>query len=253
MNSGDVILQTVKLKKYFGEIHAVDDVDLKVGRRELLSIIGPNGAGKTTLINVLTGNLPADSGEIYFEGKKITRMPVHSRIKLGINRSFQIVNIFPGLTVFQNVQVPVISFKKKSLKMFDNLKKLRDVSDEVERILKTVGLEDKKNTLAGTLSHGDQKLLEIAMALATKPKLLFLDEPTAGMNPVERERTLEFIRKLHSETDITIIIVEHDMDVVFAVSQRILVMNRGQIIVDGKPSEIRESKLVREVYLGEEF
>ncbi len=248
-----LILETMKLKKYFGHTRAVDDIDLKVQGGVLLSVIGPNGAGKTTLINILTGNLPADSGNIYFEGKDVTGIPVHIRVKLGINRTFQIANIFPGLTVFQNVLIPTFSLKKKSLQMLTHLNRVEDVSSAAERILRSVGLEDKKDVPAVSLSHGDQKLLEIAIALASQPKLLFLDEPAAGMNPVERNRTREFINELHREREITIVIVEHDMEVVFAVSQRILVMSRGQIIADGTPSEVRESKLVREVYLGEEF
>jgi branched-chain amino acid transport system ATP-binding protein len=163
------------------------------------------------------------------------------------------MNIFPMVTVFQNIQLPVLSLLGKSLRFLSRLDAHRDVIDEVERILEEVGLWDKKDIVAGELSHGDQRLLEMGIAIASKPELCFLDEPTAGMNPVERVKILENIRKLSQEKRTTFVIVEHDMDVVFGLSDRIVVMHRGSIIADGKPDEIKEDQNVKEVYLGEEL
>jgi len=247
------LLRTEGLRKCFGDLAAVDGVNLNLEADVLTSIIGPNGAGKTTLINLLTGNISPDSGKVFFKGVDITKMPTDKRVKRGICRSFQIMNIFPRLTVFKNVQLPVLSVLNKSLKPFSRLDDHRDAVAEVERILKEVGLWEKKDLLAGELSHGDQRLLEISMAIAAKPELCFLDEPSSGMNPVERVKVLELIKSLSTEREVTFTIVEHDMDVVFSLSERIIVMNRGKIIADGEPAQIRENKEVRDVYLGEEL
>jgi branched-chain amino acid transport system ATP-binding protein len=163
------------------------------------------------------------------------------------------MNIFPMLTVFQNIQIPVLSLFNKSLKFFSRLDAHRDVIEEVEKISRDVGLWDKRELPAGELSHGDQRLLEMGIAMASQPELCFLDEPTSGMNPGERVKILENIRKLSKEKRTTFVIVEHDMDVVFSLSDRIVVMHRGEVIADGRPDEIRENKEVREVYLGEEL
>jgi branched-chain amino acid transport system ATP-binding protein len=247
------LLRTEGLRKVFGHFTAVDDVSANFTADALVSIIGPNGAGKTTLINLLTGSLPVDSGKIFFKGQEITKMPTDERVRGGIGRSFQIMNIFPMLTVFQNIQLPVLSLLGKSLKFFSRLDAHSDAMDEVERILREVGLLEKRDMLGGELSHGDQRLLEMGIAIASKPQLCFLDEPTSGMNPVERVKILENIKKLSQEKRTTFIIVEHDMDVVFSLSDRIVVMHRGSIIADGKPNEIKENQNVREVYLGEEL
>jgi branched-chain amino acid transport system ATP-binding protein len=247
------LLRTEGLRKAFGHFTAVDGVDIHFTADALTSIIGPNGAGKTTLINLLTGSLPVDSGKIFFKGQEITTIPTDKRVKRGIGRSFQIMNIFPMLTVFKNIQLPVLSLQQKSLKFFSRIDAYPDAIEEVERILKEVGLWDKRDMAAGELSHGDQRLLEMGIALASKPELCFLDEPTAGMNPVERVKILENIKKLSQEKRTTFVIVEHDMDVVFSLSDRIVVMHRGGIIADGKPDEIKENQDVKEVYLGEEL
>ncbi len=247
------LLRTDGLRKAFGHFTAVDGVNIHFTADAMTSIIGPNGAGKTTLINLLTGSLPVDSGKIFFKGEEITTMPTDERVRRGIGRSFQIMNIFPMLTVFQNIQLPVLSLLGKSLKFFSRLDAHRDAIDEVEGVLKEVGLRDKRKMVAGELSHGDQRLLEMGIAIASKPELCFLDEPTAGMNPVERVKILENIKKLSQEKRTTFIIVEHDMDVVFSLSDRIVVMHRGSIIADGKPNEIKENQNVKEVYLGEEL
>ena len=247
------ILTTEGLRKAFGHFTAVDGVNIHYMADTFTSIIGPNGAGKTTLINLLTGSLLVDSGKIFFKGEEITKLPTNERVRRGIGRSFQIMNIFPMLSVFQNIQIPVLSILNKSLKFFSRHDTHVDVIDEVESILIEVGLEDKKELPAGQLSHGDQRLLEMGIAIASKPELCFLDEPTSGMNPVERVKILENIRRLSEEKRTTFIIVEHDMDVVFSLSDRIVVMHRGSVIADGSPDEIKENQNVKEIYLGEEI
>ncbi len=247
------ILRTEKLRKYFGVVSAADDVDLQIEEGVLTSVIGPNGAGKTTLINLLTGNIPPDSGKVFFCDEDITHLPIHKRVKRGICRSFQIMNIFPKLTVLENLQIPILSQMNRSLSFFRPVDRHADVNERVEMLMKEIGLFEKKDLLAGTLSHGDQRLLEIGLAMAPEPKLLFLDEPTAGMNPVERVKILENIRRLSRERQSTFVIVEHDMDIVFSLSDRIIVLHRGQILADGNPAEIRQNEDVRKVYLGEEL
>jgi len=247
------LLRTEKLRKFFGVVSAADDVDLQIEEGVLTSIIGPNGAGKTTLINLLTGNLPPDSGKVFFRDEEITHLPIHKRVKKGICRSFQIMNIFPKLSVYENIQIPVFSFFNRSLRFFRPSSQHVDVNERVEKLLKEIGLADKKGLPAGTLSHGDQRLLEIGLAMASEPKLLFLDEPTAGMNPVERVKVLENIRRLSKEKQSTFVIIEHDMDIVFSLSDRIIVLHRGQILADGAPEAIKKNEDVRKVYLGEEI
>jgi branched-chain amino acid transport system ATP-binding protein len=247
------LLRADNLRKAFGHFTAVDGVNIHFTADTLTSIIGPNGAGKTTLINLLTGSLPTDSGRIFFKSEEITKMPTNIRVKRGIGRSFQIMNIFPMLTVFQNIQIPVLALLNKNLKFFSRLDAYQDVIIEVERISKDVGLWDKRELLAGELSHGDQRLLEMGIAMASLPELCFLDEPTSGMNPGERVKILENIKRLSKEKRTTFIIVEHDMDVVFGLSDRIVVMHRGCVIADGRPDEIKENEDVKAVYLGEEL
>jgi len=247
------LLRTEKLKKYFGVVSAADDVNLTIEKGRLTSVIGPNGAGKTTLINLLTGNILPDSGKVFFNGEEITRLPIHKRVKKGICRSFQIMNIFPKLSVYENLQIPILSYLNRSMRFYRPAHCHIDSNERVNQLLQEIGMTDKRDLLAGTLSHGDQRLLEIGLAMAPEPKLLFLDEPTAGMNPVERVKVLENIRRLSREKQSTFVIVEHDMDIVFSLSDRIVVLHRGQILADGTPAEIRQNEDVRKVYLGEEI
>src|SRR4030065_2369935 len=235
------LLRTEKLRKYFGVVSAADDVDLHIEEGVVTSIIGPNGAGKTTLINLLTGNILPDSGKVFFNEEEITHLPIHKRVRKGICRSFQIMNIFPKLSVYENIQIPVFSFMNRSLRFFKPVCSHKDVNERVDQLLNEIGLLNKKELPAGTLSHGDQRLLEIGLAMAAAPKLLFVDEPTAGMNPVERVKILENIRRLSQEKQSTFVIVEHDMDIVFSLSDRIVVLHRGQILADGKPEIGRAS------------
>jgi branched-chain amino acid transport system ATP-binding protein len=248
----DTLLEVRKLNKAFGMVVTAKDLDFSLQRGVLTSIIGPNGAGKSTLINLLTGSLAPDSGEIWFRGQDITHEPIHSRVRQGLCRSFQVVNVFSNLTLFENVAIPVLSVKRKARSLLRLVSSDKDVRGEVEKILDRVGLLSQSHVVAQALSHGDQRVLEVAIALAAKPRLLFLDEPTAGMNPVERTKILQTIRQLAQTEDVTFVIVEHDMDIVFALSERIIALHRGEIIGDGSEEQIKMNPQVREVYLGEE-
>lgn len=226
-------------------------MDLSIEAGVLTSIIGPNGAGKSTLINLITGNLPVQKGTLLFKGRDITNLSIHKRVRLGICRSFQVVNIFPELTVFENLMIPVLTMAGKSRTLFSPISREAPSALKVEALLEKVGLSEKHNTVANALSHGDQRLLEVGVALAVDPILLFLDEPTAGMNPVERVQLLNNIRQLSRGGRTTFVLVEHDMDIVFSLSERVIVLHRGMVLGDGRPEEIKENKQVREVYLGD--
>ncbi|MBU1205521.1 MAG: ABC transporter ATP-binding protein [Proteobacteria bacterium] len=247
------IIRTEDLGKYFGEMAAVHAVNLNVQQGLFTSVIGPNGAGKTTLINLLSGYLLPDTGRIFFRDTEITRWEPHRRVKIGISRSFQVMNIFPRMTVFQNILLAVLSRLNKNSNPFSSLKSQKAAVEEAEKILNEVWLWKEKDHPASQISHGDQRLLELGIAVATDPQLCFLDEPSSGMNPIERIKVLELVKKLAAERKTTFVIVEHDMDVVFSLSDRIVVMNRGKILAEGKPDEIRGNQEVRDIYLGEEI
>ena len=246
------LLKVENLTKAFGRVVTANGLDFEIHGGEITSIIGPNGAGKSTLINVLSGSLPADAGRVFLQGSEITRLPTHRRVRLGLCRSFQVVNVFPGLTVFQNIQIPVLGVVRKAHHIFRDLRQEEEVTERVMEVLERLNLAERSESLATELSHGDQRLLEIGIALAVKPKLLFLDEPTAGMNPIERVETLENIRRLSATGRTTFVIVEHDMDVVFSLSDRVMVLHRGDIVCDGTPDVVKSDDQVRECYLGEE-
>jgi branched-chain amino acid transport system ATP-binding protein len=246
------LLQVEDLRKAFGRLAAVDGVSLTLTEGTLTAIIGPNGAGKTTLINLLTGLLLPDAGTIRFKGRDITRLPPHRRVRLGVTRSFQIMTIFPGLTVQQNLLLATLSRNQMNARPFLRLDAAREANDEADELLREIGLWEHRDLRAATLSHGDQRLLELGIAVATQPELCFLDEPCAGMNPIERQAVLGLMRTLAGQRRTTFVVVEHDMDVVFALAQRIVVMNYGQVLADGPPAEIRENQAVREIYLGAE-
>jgi len=247
------LLRTQALEKRFGELAAVDGVDLTLPQGRLTAIIGPNGAGKTTLINLVTGALVPDSGAIIFKGEAITHLATHHRVRRGLSRSYQIMNIFPRLSVLQNVLVPVLARRGETGQPFTRLERRTDSVAEAEQILHEIGLWEQQTYPAGALSHGDQRLLELGIAIASAPELCFLDEPSAGLTPVERATVLELIRKLSVERRTTFAIVEHDMDVVFSLSDWIVVMNRGRVLAEGPPPLIRDNREVREVYLGDEL
>jgi branched-chain amino acid transport system ATP-binding protein len=249
---GIPILAIENLNKAFGRVQAASDINLTLDEGVLTSIIGPNGAGKSTLINMLSGSLPADSGRIIFQGTDITHLPIHRRVRMGLCRSFQVVNVFPELAVFDNIQIPVLTMLNRSHKLFRSIFKEKSARQKVSEILEMIGLLSEAQTLASALSHGDQRVLEVGIALAARPKLLFLDEPTAGMNPVERVKILDNIRRLSAMGKTTFVIVEHDMDVVFSLSERVIVLHHGAVIGDGSTEDVQANPRVREVYLGEE-
>ncbi len=249
---GAPILETRRLSNHFGSVCTARDLDLSFRSGEITSIIGPNGAGKSTLINLLTGHLPVQAGRILFRGQDITRLAVHRRVRLGICRSFQIANVFPGLTALENVLIPVLAAAGRVRRLFAPVRRETAARQEAEAVLERVGLSARRDVAASALSHGDKRLLEVGVALAARPALLFLDEPTAGMNPVERGRLLENLRGLSRDGRATIVLVEHDMDVVFSLSERVVVLHRGELLRDGTPDEVRRDPRVREVDLGDE-
>jgi branched-chain amino acid transport system ATP-binding protein len=242
------MLRVEDLHKSFEDFRAVNSANLTVEKGELVAVIGPNGAGKTTLFNLITGQLKPTQGKILFKNEDISRLPAHVICRRGIARSFQIANIFPRLSVFRNVQVSVLSQKKLSKTLFRPAQSL--VVEETERILSSVGLLDKKLDAAGSLSHGDKRTLEIAIALGNEPEMLILDEPTAGMSPDETAATMALVNRLAREQGLTILFCEHDMDVVFNVATSIMVMQQGRTIIQAEPEEVRRNVTVQEAYLG---
>jgi branched-chain amino acid transport system ATP-binding protein len=242
------MLQVNAVVKSFDDFKAVNGANLVVEKGEIVAVIGPNGAGKTTLFNLITGALKRDRGSIFFKDEDISELPPYEICRKGIARSFQIVNIFPRLTVFRNVQVAVLSQRRRSNNLFQPAKKM--LVNETNHILESVGLLDKAHSIAGSLSHGDQKIVEIAIALGNEPELLILDEPTAGMSPEETLSTMELIKRLAQMRGLTILFCEHDMDIVFSIAQRIMVMHQGRTLIQGKPVEVRNNPIVREAYLG---
>jgi len=248
-----VLLEVRNVVKSFGGLRALQDVTLSVAKGEIRAVIGPNGAGKSTLFNVMTGLLAPDSGNVVFDGEQIIGMPPHRIIRKGIGRSFQITNIFPRMSVFENVQVALFSHHGKSRNPLHLARKFTKIGEETLAILEQVGLAGKYDMSASILSHGDQKRLEIAISLASRPRLLMLDEPTAGMSRFESRETVSLLQKISREQGLTLIFTEHDMDIVFAISEKIMVLQQGAVIADGTPAEIKANPEVRKAYLGEEI
>jgi branched-chain amino acid transport system ATP-binding protein len=242
------IFRTVGLHKHFGGLAATHDVSLEVGRAEFRAIIGPNGAGKSTLFNLITGFLRPDAGRVLFEGRDITGTPPHRMFGQGVSRTFQITNIFTNLSVMENVQIALLSYRGR---LYSVLRAAEgQLRAEAVELLALVGLSGDPGLEASTLSHGDRKKLELAVALANQPRLLFLDEPTAGMAANERIEAIRMVRRIAGERDLTVVFTEHDMQVVFAVADRISVLHQGRIIAEGPPAEVRQSEDVQRVYLG---
>ncbi len=242
------LLTTKDLSKHFDGVMAVNLVNLEVTDQEVHSIIGPNGAGKTTLINVITGLLAASEGSVTYQGQDITTKPVHERVRLGICRTFQITSIFMGLTVYENVRIAAQSHLGGSLRIMSPRGGLKRVNAKTEQILERVGLTHVAGRQAELLAHGDQRVLEVAISLASEPQVLLLDEPAAGMSPAETDQMSELIAALG--TEMAVLLVEHDMEVVMAISQRITVLHQGGVIARGTPEEIASDQQVREAYLG---
>jgi branched-chain amino acid transport system ATP-binding protein len=242
------MLEVKALTKTFDGFKAVSDANLHVKRGEIVAVIGPNGAGKTTLFNLITGILKPDSGQVIFKGEDITGFPPYKICRKRIARSFQVVNVFQRLSVFENIQVAVLARMEKTRNFFTQSKKL--FINETKEILENVGLTGKKNHTSALLSHGDRKVLEIAIALGGDPEFLILDEPTAGMSPEETARCIDLVRHLSEKLGLTILFCEHDMELVFAIANRIMVMVRGTTVVQGYCEDVRCNQAVQDAYLG---
>jgi branched-chain amino acid transport system ATP-binding protein len=242
------MLKVESVQKSFDGFMAVSAVDLTVEKGEIVAVIGPNGAGKTTLFKLITGQLKPDRGRIVFKGEDITGLPPYLICRKGVGLSFQVVNIFNRMTVFENVQVSVLSQQGKTNKLFSAARK--HAVKETERILANVGLLEKSGRVSGSLSHGDQKALEMAIALGSSPDLLILDEPTAGMASEETSATIDLIHRLTKDLALTILFCEHDMELVFAIAHRIMVMHQGRSIIEASPDKVRNNREVQEAYLG---
>jgi branched-chain amino acid transport system ATP-binding protein len=243
-------LETRKLTKYFGDTHAVDKVDFQIGEGEVVSLIGSNGAGKTSLVNLISGLYKADSGQILFRGEDVTGQVVQDRIKAGIARSFQIVNLFDELTVVDNVALSIFAREGKTRWFFKLADHEHDVWDEARDILRHFGLEMKAHQLAGGIAQGERKLLDVAVAYALKPRLLFLDEPTSGVSTREKAPIMDIISGIVRSSRITAVVIEHDMDIIFKYSDRIVVMHQGSILASGSPEEIRSNESVKDAVFG---
>jgi branched-chain amino acid transport system ATP-binding protein len=243
------LLETRGLTKRFGGLTAVDHVNFQVPKGEIRAVIGPNGAGKTTLFNVITGTYRPSRGQVFFKGKEVTGSRPYEISRLGMGRSFQITSTFNRLTAFQNIRLAVLSKKGIRFQLFRRVDKMGDITKETDEVLKRINLDRERNLPAGMLSYGKHRSLEISMALATDPDLVMLDEPTAGMSRDETHYAVELIRRLTEGK--TAVIIEHDMDVVFSLADRITVLHYGQILASGPPKEIRQNQAVKDAYLGE--
>jgi branched-chain amino acid transport system ATP-binding protein len=244
------VLEINDVTKRFGNLVAVRGVSLNVAKGELCAIIGPNGAGKTTFFNLISGFFPPTSGSIIFDGNDITRLSTHERVVRGMARTFQITEIFPELTVFENVRTAAEVAGGYRLRPWISRAESTKLHARVEETLKLVALEARSDRLVGELSHGDQRAAEIAMALALNPHLLLLDEPTAGMGDQETFQITQLIRRLHRDSNYTIVLIEHDMRVVFHLADRICVLDQGRMLAQGTPQEIASNETVQAAYLG---
>jgi branched-chain amino acid transport system ATP-binding protein len=245
-----ILLKTVELRKQFGETRACDGVNFVVQQGEFLSLVGSNGAGKTSLVNLISAHLQPDSGQILFEDRDITFMTVTDRIKAGIARSFQLVNLFDGLSVFDNVALSIFSREGKAARIARLADHDDDVRSETLEVLGQFGLGGKSGVMAGGLAQGERKLLDVAVAYALRPKLLFLDEPTSGVSTHEKAQIMDTVSSVVRAGKVTAVVIEHDMDVVFRYSDRIVMMHEGRFLADGTPDEIRANEDVANILLG---
>ena len=246
MSEPALVLENITVA--FGALKAVDDVSLSVKRGERRAIIGPNGAGKTTLFNAITGVFPPTSGRITFEGKDVTRMPAHKRARLGMSRTFQITNLFPTMTVEENMQLALRGTEPSKFSMLGSTRLTPEQQDRIASALRMSRLEERSAVAVNELSYGEQRQLEMAMALVSKPRLLLLDEPAAGLSPAERVMVADIIRSLPQ--DLTMVLIEHDMELVLNLVDWVTCLNNGQLLAEGSPDEIRTNQHVQDVYLG---
>lgn len=245
----EAILEVTGLNKHFGGIHVTQNVNFRMVEGEKSAIIGPNGAGKSTFFNLLTGYHKPDSGRVVFDGRDITNCAPHVIARIGISRAFQVSNIFPRLTVLENVRSAVHSHAGVTMNMYTPAHRI-GVS-ETNEVLSLCGLSEKASEVAGRLSQGDKKKLELAIALAGKPHLLFLDEPTAGMSLEETQDTMKLVDRLNEDLGLTVLFTEHDMSVVFNHANRVVLLHRGEIIIEGTPEQVRDNETAQKIYLGE--
>ncbi len=244
------ILKVEGLGHRFGDFRVFDNINLEVKKGGITALIGPNGAGKTTFYNLVSGMFKPTEGKIFFKGTDITGLDAHQIVDLGLARSFQITNIFPELTVLENILIPLIMHTKKAFSFLRALKKEVHLQNKAREVLSTLGLEEFANKKASELAYGDKRLIEIGIVLAREPEMILLDEPTAGMNPAETEKMIQMINHLASTLETTFFITEHDMNVVFSVSSYIYVLHQGRLLAQGTPEQIRENDKVKEAYLG---
>lgn len=247
--AGAPVLEVRNLRKTFGGFTAVDGISIKVAPRQIVAVIGPNGAGKSTFFNLVTGHLRPDEGEVIFDGRAIAGAAPHDIVRLGIGRSFQRINIFPKLTVFQNVQAAIIAHNGFGRRLWGRSVDL--FRGETTALLDSIGLAPLAGETSGELSYGAQKQIELGIALASEPKLLLLDEPTAGMSAMETRDAIALIERIVAERGLSLLFTEHDMDVVFQIAQRIGVLHQGRLIAEGRPEDVRRDPEVRRIYLGE--
>ncbi len=245
------VLRTEGLRKSFGEMRAVDGVDFVVGDQQLVALVGSNGAGKTTLVNLISGLLMPDAGTVRFGEREVTSLSPYDRIKAGIARSFQIVNLFDALTTLDNIRLTIFARDGKVRKAFEFAEHDGDVRAEAEEVLAAFGLADKRDLLAGGLAQGERKLLDVAVAYALRPQLILLDEPTSGVGTREKSTIMDTISGVVRSRGLSAVIVEHDMDVVFRYSDRIFMMHEGRVFAEGTPHEIRQDKRVAATLLGQ--
>jgi branched-chain amino acid transport system ATP-binding protein len=247
--SGMNILETKGLFQDFSNLQVLSDVNLQVEAGERHAVIGPNGAGKTTLFNVITGTYRPSKGQVFFKGKDITGAPPYALTRLGMGRSFQITSTFDRMTTFQNIRLAVLSKRGIRFNLWRRVDKMEEVTREADEVIRRINLDRERDFPAGVLSYGKHRSLEISLALATDPELVLLDEPTAGMSRDETHHAVALIRRLTEGK--TVVIIEHDMDVVFSLADRITVLHYGQILTTGTPEEIRRNQAVKDAYLGE--
>jgi branched-chain amino acid transport system ATP-binding protein len=242
------LLKVENISKSFGTLNVLQNVSLEVQPGERHVIIGPNGAGKTTLFNCMTNHLAINAGAIYLEGKKINTIPANKLVHLGLSRTFQKNNLFGQLTVEENIQLALAATKPYRYQVIKSLSRYSDIKKETNEILEKWKISHRRHIKIDNLSYGEQRLLEVLLAMASKPKILLLDEPTSGMSPAETTQTSEMIQNL--PRTMTVIVIEHDMEVVFSIADRITVLHHGEVILSGAPEEIRNNEIVKEIYFG---